>query len=154
MHVRAVVWAGAVLFLASCGGPPPPPLTLTADVKQIMAAIVDPSADVVWEAVGTVITAEGAHEIRPQTNEEWDAVKNAAWVLAEAGNSLMIGNRPKDTTDWPRLAQGMSQTALRAVRAAEARDAAALFSAGGDIYEACTACHAKYNLELVRPVDR
>jgi hypothetical protein len=119
-----------------------------------MAAIVDPSADVVWEAVGTIDTPEGTEEIRPQTNEDWDAVKNAAWVIAESSNSLLIGNRPKDTTDWPKLAQAMFQTALRAVRAAEARDAAALFTAGGDIYEACTACHAQYNLDLTRPAGQ
>ena len=38
----------------SCGGPAPPPLRLHADVKQIMAAVIDPAADVVWESVGTI----------------------------------------------------------------------------------------------------
>ena len=46
------------LLLISCGGPAPPPIRLHADLKQIMAAVVDPAADVVWESVGTIVTAE------------------------------------------------------------------------------------------------
>lgn len=123
---------------------------MQADVKQIMASIVDPAADVVWEAVGTIDTPGHTEEIRPETNEDWDAVKNSAWVLVEASNSLVIGNRPKDNTDWITFAQDLADESLKAVKAAEARDAAALFTAGGDVYQACTNCHAKYNLDLTK----
>jgi hypothetical protein len=143
---------GAAL-LAGCAGPPPPPLRLHADVKQLMAAVVDPNADLVWDAVGTVITVEGREEIRPRDDEEWDHVAFAAWTLAEAGNSLMIANRPKDTADWMRFAQELSDQGLKAARAAEARDADALFTAGGDLYLACTACHERYNINLTSPVQ-
>lgn len=136
----------------SCGGPAPPPLRLHADVKQLMASVVDPSADIVWESVGTIDTPEGTEEIRPQSNEEWDAVQNAAWILVETGNSLMIGNRPKDTGDWMRFAQEFSDISLKAARAAEAHDAEALFTAGSDIYLACTQCHTEYNIDLTTPV--
>jgi hypothetical protein len=152
---RTVVFLVAVvawLAMVSCGGPAPPPLKLHADVKQIMAAVVDPSADVVWDSVGTIVTAEGTEEIRPRDDEEWTEVAQAAWVLTESANSLMIGNRPKDTAEWMRLAQEMSDVSLKAARAAEAHDADALFAAGGDIYLACTACHEKYNIDLTMPV--
>ena len=96
----------------------------------------------------------GTEEIHPWTTEEWDTVRNAAWVMVEAGNSLMIGNRPKDTTDWMRFAQEISDVSLKAARAAEAHDAAALFTAGGDVYLACTACHQKYNINLTAPPAR
>ena len=139
------------LLLISCGGPAPPPIRLHADLKQIMAAVVDPAADVVWESVGTIVTAEGTEEIRPRDDEEWTQVAQAAWVLTESANSLMIGNRPKDTSDWMRFAQDLSDTSLKAARAAEAHDAEALFTAGGNVYLACTACHAKYNIELTTP---
>ena len=33
----------------------------------------------IWDAVGTVIDENGEHEIAPQTAEEWDAVRNAAY---------------------------------------------------------------------------
>jgi hypothetical protein len=137
---------------AGCGAPAPPPLRLHADVKQLMASVIDPNADVVWDAVGTIITADGVDEIRPRDDEEWTAVAQSAWVVTEAANSLMIGNRPKDTGEWMRFAQELSDTGLRAVRAAEAHDAEALFTAGGDVYLACTACHAEYNIDLTTPV--
>ncbi|MEW6323471.1 MAG: hypothetical protein AB1635_20570 [Acidobacteriota bacterium] len=141
--------AGACLGFACAGSPPaPPPLRLHADLKQIMAGIIDPSADDVWGAVGTIITADGVQEIRPETLDEWQHVETAAWVLVEVSNSLMIGNRPKDTGDWMRFSQGLSDAALLAVRAAEARDPQALFDAGGEVYVACSNCHSKYNIDL------
>jgi hypothetical protein len=153
--MRTVTALAALLpacLAAGCGGPAPPPLRLHADVKQLMASVIDPNADVIWDAVGTIITADGVDEIRPRDDEEWTAVAQSAWVVTEAANSLMIGNRPKDTGEWMRFAQELSDTGLRAVRAAEAHDAEALFTAGGDVYLACTACHAEYNIDLTTPV--
>jgi hypothetical protein len=150
--VRALAALVPACLAVGCGGPAPPPLRLHADVKQLMASVIDPSADVVWDSVGTIITADGADEIRPRDDEEWTEVAQAAWVLTEAANSLMIGNRPKDTGAWMRFAQDLSDTGLRAARAAEAHDAEALFTAGGDVYLACTACHAEYNIDLTTPV--
>lgn len=141
-------------LVAACGGPAPPPLRLDADVKQLMAAVIDPNADIVWDAVGTIDTPGFTEHIYPTTNEDWDRVASAAWVLNESANSLMIGNRPKDTTDWMQFSREMSEQSLRAVRAAEARDADTLFTVGGDIYEACTNCHAHYNLDLTKPAEQ
>jgi len=143
----------SVLFAVACGAAPPP-LRLHADVKQIMAAIVDPAADVVWGAVGTIDTIEGTEQIRPRDEGEWTETAHAAWVVAEAANALMIGNRPKDTGDWMTFAQELADNSLKAARAAEAHDAEALFTAGGDMYLACTACHAKYNITLTAPVSQ
>jgi len=143
----------SVLFAVACGAAPPP-LRLHADVKQIMAAIVDPAADVVWGAVGTIDTIEGTEQIRPRDEGEWTETAHAAWVVAEAANALMIGNRPKDTGDWMTFAQELADNSLKAARAAEAHDADALFTAGGDMYLACTACHAKYNITLTAPVSQ
>jgi hypothetical protein len=149
---RATLAIAAVVLLSSCAGPAPPPLRLHADLKQLMASVVDPAADVVWESVGTIDTPEGTEEIRPRSDEEWARVAQAAWVLTESANSLMIGNRPKDTGEWMRFAQEFSDVGLRAARAAEARDAEALFTAGSDVYLACTACHTQYNIDLTTPV--
>src|SRR5262245_15190402 len=59
-----------------------------ADTKQLMAWIIDPSADVVWGAVGTIVTEKGTEHIRPKTDEEWTAVRNSAATVAESGNLL------------------------------------------------------------------
>src|SRR5258706_11093171 len=42
----------------------------TATIKDIMLSIVDPSADVVWDSVQTVVTAKGIVDKAPRTNEE------------------------------------------------------------------------------------
>ena len=77
------------LILSACGGAPaPPPYRPVADVKQLMASVVEPAAEVYWDAVGTIIDANGITEIEPTTTEEWDAVRNAAYVVAESGNLL------------------------------------------------------------------
>jgi cytochrome c556 len=46
-------------------------------------------------------------------------------------------------------AQEMIDTSERAIRAAEAKNAEQLFTVGGDIYEACSACHQKYMEAIV-----
>ena len=150
----AVLVACGALTAVSCGGAAPSPLRLHADVKQIMAAVVDPAADVVWSAVGTIDTIEGTEQIRPRDEEEWTEIAHAAWVVTEAANALMIGNRPKDTGDWMKFSQDLADNGLKAARAAEAHDADALFTAGGDLYLVCTACHAKYNITLTAPVTQ
>ena len=61
-----------------------------------MASVVEPAAEVYWDAVGTIYDENGATEIEPQTIEEWDGIRNAAYVVAESGNLLMMSSRAKD----------------------------------------------------------
>ena len=129
---------------AACGGPPPPPFKPVADVKQLMQAVVDPSADVVWEAVATIFTKDHVEERRPRTKEEWDNVRNHAMMLAESGNLLMMPPRAKDGGEWMKKAQELVDTATVALRAAEAKDVDRLLNVGGEIDEACENCHKKY----------
>ncbi len=145
----------AAVLLTSCRtGTPPPPFQPVADVKQLMTTVVEPAAEVYWDAVGTIIDQAGVHEIEPQSVEEWEAVRNSAYVFAEAGNLLMMGTRAKDGGDWMTMSQALIDTGQKAIRAAEARNKAAVFDAGAEVYEACTNCHAKYAAELQRPNAR
>ncbi len=145
----------SVLFLPACGSaPPPPPFKPIADVKQLMASVLEPAAEVYWDAVGTVIDQTGTHEIEPRTAEEWDAVRNSAYVVAESGNLLMMTSRAKDGGDWMTLSQALIDIGQKAVRAAESRNKTAVFDAGAEVYHACTACHLKYAVELQRPNAR
>ena len=109
-----------------------------------MQSVIDPSADEIWDSVRTIITKDGTEEFRPRTNQEWDAVRNHAVALAESGNLLMMVPRAKDGGEWMTLAQRMIDTGQEAIRAAEAKNADRLFTVGGDIYDACSACHQKY----------
>jgi cytochrome c556 len=143
------------LISAGCNSaPPPPPYRPVADVKTLMATVMEPSADLYWDAVGIVMDAEGEHQIEPKTVEEWDAVRNAAYVVAESGNLLMMPSRAKDGGEWMQGTVQMIEAAQKAIRAAEARDKNAVFDAGAEMYDACTNCHSKYSPEIVRPNAR
>jgi hypothetical protein len=143
------VWLLGLTVAAACStAPAPPPYKPVADMKQLMASVIEPAADEYWDTVGTVIDAEGEHEIAPQTQEDWDAARNHAYVITEAGNLLMMPTRAKDNGDWMKFSQALIDTGQKAIRAAEARDKNAVFDAGAEVYDACTQCHAKYALEL------
>ena len=144
---RFLVLAGALA--TGAGGPEPPPFKLLADNKLLMSAMIDPNADLVWDAVRTIDTKEGTQEIRPKTEDEWTAVRNAAVTLAESGNLLMIVPRARDGGEWMTLSQRLIDTSEAAIRAAEAKNPERLFTIGGDIYEACSACHQKYMEAIV-----
>jgi len=124
--------------------PQPPPFKPVADTKLLMQAVVDPSADIIWEAVKTIDSPAGTEEIRPKNQEEWAAVRNAAVAVAESGNLLMLVPRAKDGGEWMKRAQEMIDTGEKAIRAAEAKNAEQLFTVGGDIYDSCSNCHRQY----------
>jgi hypothetical protein len=133
-----------IVAALGCGGPDPPPYKPVADVKQLMQAIVEPSADVVWESVATIYTKQGVEERRPRSEADWTNVRNHAMMLTEAGNLLMIPPRAKDGDQWMKMAQRLIDTSAVALRAADARNVDQLLMIGGDIDEACENCHKKY----------
>ncbi len=144
MKTAALLALASALAVAACGGPAPPPFKTVADTKLLMQAVVDPNADLVWDAVKTIDTKDGTQEIRPRTDAEWIAVRNAAVAVAEAGNLLMMVPRAKNGGDWMQLAQDLITAGETAIKAAEAKNADKLFTVGGDIYESCSNCHRKY----------
>ena len=114
------------------------------DVKTLMADLVDPSADVVWQSVAIHITSAGEEHKRPQTDEEWTAVRNHALTLAESGNLMMMPSRARDSGDWMKMSRALVDVGTKAYHAAEKRDADAILNVGGEIYDVCIACHVKY----------
>ena len=115
-----------------------------ADVKQLMRSVLEPAVDLYWDGVGTVIDQTGITEITPETTEDWDALVNSAYVIAESGNLLMMGTRPKDGGEWMQKSRALVDVGEKAVRAAEAHDTKAVFDVGAEVYDVCTTCHAKY----------
>jgi len=61
--------------------------------QDLMQEIVDPSADVVWLSVTTVVNKDGIVETAPVSDEEWNAVRRGAIALVEAANLLQIPGR-------------------------------------------------------------
>jgi hypothetical protein len=143
-----------VLALLSCscaGATDQPPFDPVADVKQLMVSVLEPAAEAYWDAVGSVVDERGTVEFAPGSPEEWDAVRNSAYVIAESGNLLMMGARARDRGDWITLSLAMVEAGRRALAAAQARDTSGVFEAGGVLYDTCTACHAKYAVATLRP---
>jgi len=143
--LRKWVWTiASLLLLSACAGQgDAPPYKPIADTKLLMASLIDPNADILWDAVGTIVDKDGTHNIRPQSDQDWEKVRNSAVAVTEAGNLLMMVPRTKDA-EWTRLAQGLVDTGAHALKATQAKNADDLFDAGAEIYAVCSNCHAKY----------
>jgi rRNA maturation endonuclease Nob1 len=140
----ALFCVSAVFCLLAGACAPRPAFKPVGSVKQLMQAAIDPSSEVLFEAVGTVVSSSGVEEIAPQTEEEWAEVRNSALVLAESGNLLMMGERARDRGEWMKLSQALVDVGVTALKAAEAKNPEALFEAGGQVYEVCQQCHSRY----------
>jgi len=135
--------ASAVLYFAA-GCARQPEFKPVATVRQLMEATIHPSAEVLFDAVGTIVSASGVEEIAPKNDEEWMTVRNSALTLAESGNLLMIGDRPRDRDNWMKMSQALVDVGVVALKAAEAKNPEALFEAGGQVYVVCQKCHDYY----------
>jgi hypothetical protein len=174
---RSVLAAAVLLTLASCTRAPEQasaakaPFNAAASIQDLMVSIVDPSADALWESVSSETTAKGIAEKFPRTDQEWQAVRNDAVALHEAGNLLMMEGRPithggKATEDahvegifsphqtrqaidadparFQAAARRLQDAAGEALAAIDAKDPGKLLVAGGKLDQACEHCHSIY----------
>ena len=138
--------------LAGCGGKPTPtpaasaapPIKAIATVEEVMHGMVIPSAQVAWGASGKIYTKDGVEERQPKTENDWINVEAAATTLTEAGNLLMMEGRAKDQGRWMDRAKALREAGDSLHQAAKARDVAALFERGGNLFDACQGCHFDY----------
>ncbi len=152
MRTPGLIFALTLLALLGCtDSPEPSPFTAVADSRQLMLSVIEPAAEVYWDAVGVIMDEEGTHHIEPRTAGEWEAVENAAFVLAESGNLLLLEDRVRGRDPWRAMSRSMIEVGRRAVEAARARDPGAVFEVGGEVYLVCTGCHAVYAAETLRP---
>ena len=101
-------------------------------------------ADLLWDAVGTVLDENGETSWEPETEEEWLQVRLGAMALAESANLLMMENRARDQDQWIRLSEDMHDAAMQAFAAAEAEDPQRIFDLGEVVYQSCNNCHTLY----------
>ncbi len=139
-------------------------------IRDVMNALVDVNADVLWEAVSYENSVENGEVIRqPETAEQWLELRHSAVAIMEGANALMIPGRhvaaPGSTTpypdyeytpeevdqklredpvSWNGFAQGLFNAALMSRDAIEKRDVDALMQAGDVLDKACEACHSHY----------
>jgi hypothetical protein len=134
-----------------------------------MLSVIDPSADVVWLSVTTVVDDKGLVETKPITDEDWIRVRHGAVTLMEAANLLMIPGRrvarpgeksetpgvelepeemdaliAKDRPAWNTRAKALHDVMAQVVQAVDAKDAEKVFELGEQIEHACENCHRQY----------
>lgn len=142
----------AAFLVASCGGAEKatdavePSFTKAHDMKQLMAVVVQPQADVFWKSAGSVTEASGVRDLRPTTDEGWLRAQSAAATLVEIGNlmqtPLYAAGRGKD---WLQFSQALSQISMKAEKAVRERASEdEIFEIGGTMYNVCSACHQAY----------
>ena len=153
MQTRIAIVAVAALIAGACGEEPPagPPFRTETSVSMLMAHVLDPAADLLWDAVGTVIDENGETSWEPVSEDErtgpkpsWLQVRLGTMALAESANLLMMEGRARDQDQWIRLSEELGDAAMLAFEAAEAEDADRIFDLGEVVYNTCNNCHALY----------
>ena len=160
---------------ANTPAPAPAPIAThlkpVTGIQDIMATMIDPAADHLWESVATVANEKGVEEKRPKTDEDWKAVRSQAVILAEAANLLMVEGRPvakegailedhgvpgnltaaeseqaiaADRAAFIGFAEALREVGVTMLTAADRKDTQALFDAGYPLDEVCEACHLKF----------
>ena len=158
--------------VAACSTESPEPTTTfrpTATIRDIMLTMIDPSADVIWESVATIVSYDGVEDRRPRTDEEWERVRDDAIELVEATNLLLMEGRAvaapgirsenpglelepeeiqvlieEDRATWNRMVGDLYTVSLIMLNAVNAKDADMLFDNGGPLDRACENCHQEY----------
>ena len=138
-------------------------------IKDLMDSIIDPSADVIWGAVGTIADKQGIQDLSPKTPEQWLDVRRAAVRLIEGGNLLTMPGRkaapaavrseapgvelePAEITalikkkrkNFDAFARALQAIGSEALRAIEAKDTDSLIEVGGRMEEVCESCHKTF----------
>ena len=145
---RLMVSGFVLAALAGCAEPQQTetiPYQATSTVHDFMVWGLEPAADVIWDSAGFVLTEEGEIDLQPTTQEGWDAVRNAAAVLAESGNLLQIPGHSRGA-DWNEISAGMTRTSVLLIKAAENKNDQEVFDYGGQLYNVCVSCHQLYML--------
>ena len=119
------------------------------NVQEIMALVLEPASDILWDSGGWVLDASGYEELYPTTDDGWDYVRAQAAVVVESGNMLALPGRAEDNDAWMIYSKGLSDAGLLAMKAAEEQNEEDFFQAGAQLYSVCTACHQAYNPDIL-----
>jgi hypothetical protein len=147
------------------------PFKPTAGIQDIMAGMIEPSAEFLWESVSSTVTKEGVEEKQPRTDEEWNEVRRHAIILTESANLLLIEGRhvaregkqlddhgtpgnltleqveqaiTTDRATFVAFGQALHDAGAAMLKAADNKDVQAIMSAGETLDEVCESCHLKF----------
>ena len=119
--------------------------------REIMATMVDPSANYIWQSVSIIVTSKGVEEKFPRTDREWSELRRAAARLAEGGSLLKKDRRRAGDRDWLKWSQAIIDAADITLKAVDAKNADQILEVGEEIYNTCVGCHGGYWRMTPRP---
>ena len=171
MKIHWTVIAALLCSWAACSRPVPasPELATAATIKDLMDAMVDPSADYLFENSVEIVDVSGIIDKTPNTDEEWKEARRRALMLYEAPNLMVSPGRrvaaPGEKPEYPevelspeqiqklidddrdafvRRARRLQDAAALTLKAIDARDKKELFAKLVDVDKACESCHLYY----------
>lgn len=176
--VQYVLIVPLLVLLASCQQAAPVAVAApvqqiqpVASIQELMQALVDPSADAIWDSVSTTITKKGVEEKHPTTDAQWHEVRLHAIRLVEGASLLQVQGRrvvregskleddkvesnakledivasiAKDPGSFSAAARTLQASAQDLLSAIDARDLQRIGQAGSALDAACESCHLNY----------
>jgi hypothetical protein len=169
MRPHLAVLCCLFVLAGACSNLSQPAFEPTATVREVMNSIVDPSSDVLWDSVEVEATLAGTRKKAPNSDAEWNTLRQNAIALVEASNLLLIPGRhvaapgdkaedsradrnpeeiqvliTQDPASWSRFAHGLHDAAMESLKAIRAKDVQQLLNAGDVLDQACERCHEVY----------
>jgi hypothetical protein len=147
------------------------PLQPIAGVQDVMAGMIDPAADFLWQSVSTTVERGKTVEKQPRTDAEWAEVRRQAIFLAEGANLIMMDGRhvvkegarledhgtpgnltaaeseqaiAADRATYIAFAQALRDVGASMLAAADARNPQGIIDAGDTMDQVCEGCHLKF----------
>lgn len=135
----------SVSLLTACGGGgEPAQARLPVSINEVMASLINHSADPIWVAAWQ----------NPQSDSDWRELEHLARQLQLGGALLaMPGTGPLDeewtsNAQWVSYADQLSDAAGGAVSAARSRNVQSIAGAGDEIVDICEGCHIDFKPDL------
>ncbi|HEY2677590.1 MAG TPA: hypothetical protein VGI65_11535 [Steroidobacteraceae bacterium] len=151
--------------------PEPPPFQMTASIQELMDAIIDPSADALWDSVSITNTLKGTEFRQPRTDDEWQEARRHAIALIEGTNLLIMDGRKlvapgsavldqniqgvlsadegqkkfdAQHAAFVQFARALREAGAKMLSAIDKRDAAGMMDAGAAMDGVCEGCHLTF----------
>jgi hypothetical protein len=167
--VLSVVFA-SMFLIAAVGAQAPAPKKAAAPARnqkvvgtlaQVMRGVFFPNANLLFDVQAKDPAAPPAKRNETDNSASarfgnmysgWQAVENAAIVLAESSDLLLYPGRlcqngkpvPLGRADWARNVQGLRDASLAALQVARTKNIEKMVDATNAVADACSNCHEPY----------
>jgi len=112
---------------------------------DLMESPIVPASDAIFNAV---IYTNGQLAASPQTDADWDRLRQHSARLATAATTLKGLAPAEDPALWVTQSDALGEASAAAADAITGKSLDGLLQAGSRIYDTCTTCHAVYAKDL------